>query len=185
MILHCITILKYASASSISHGPSNCKLFRVSKLNYIMVIFGDFYMWNNRNFAIYIPLTTIYIPQLKRIEHVFFKKKLKMFYFYWTATDDYGLIPNATGYRSALGNIQSNTVREKIHLNSNQTVQNVKNKNLTLQIASSGHGISAQNFKSIWYIHLVLFKENTMCLLWRIYVLFKDEMQFSVRTTEY
>lgn len=101
--------------------------------------------------------------------------------------DDYGLIPNATGYKSALGNIQSNTVREEIHLNSDQTVQNVKHKNLTLQIASSGHIITAQNYKSIWYtcIHLVLFKENTMCLLWCIYVLFKDQMQFSDRTTEY
>lgn len=166
MILHCITISKHASASSISYGPSNCKLFRVSKLNYIMVIFGDFYLWNNRNFAIYILLTTVYIPPLKKIEHVVFKKNLKMCYCYWTAMDDYGLIPNAKGYKSALGKIQSNTVREEIHLNSNQTVQNVKHKNLTLQIASSGHIITAQNYKSIWNINLVLFKENTMCLLW-------------------
>lgn len=86
--------------------------------------------------------------------------------------DDYGLIPNATGYQSALGNIQSNTVREEIHLKSNQTVQNIKNKNLTLQIASSGHEITAQNYKSFWYIHLVLFKENTMCLLWCIYMFY-------------
>lgn len=43
-----------------------------------MVIFGDFYLLNNRSFAIYIPLTKIYIPQLKRIEHVVFKKKLKI-----------------------------------------------------------------------------------------------------------
>lgn len=73
-------------------------------------------------------------------------------------------------------------VTEEVHLKSNQTTQNYKNKNLMLQMPQVDILILHKiNSLSVIYT-CYFFKKITLCC---IYVSVKDQRQFSDRTTEY